>query len=155
MRSTRGPARRLPALETLAKEMKIPIIALLGATALIGSCSSMSPKVSKETVAGCCHMQTAEEGRTAAKRDLAKDGFKILRYDMIPVRMGNWDSYNRPFKHFGIREEGWLAASIEFSKAYNNEMDRALLKRYGSEYRRLRSKILPPQGAKRWESTRS
>jgi hypothetical protein len=98
-------------------------------------------------------MDTAEQGRAAAKRDMVKYGFKILRYDMVPFRTGAWDSYNRPFERFGIREECWLAASVEFSNAYNDEMDKALLKRYGEEYRRLRSKILPPPGATRGESS--
>jgi hypothetical protein len=98
--------------------------------------------------------QTREQGNDDAKRDVREKGFRILRYDLPAFRTGDWFLHVSRFEHFGIEEADEMFASLDYCRAYNAEMDRQLLERYGSEYRRLRSKILPPPGAKRFEYVR-
>jgi len=92
-------------------------------------------------------MQTEAQGIADAKQHIQDKGYRILRYDMPVVRTGYWEPYYRPFRHFGIKESNELFASLSYCRAYNAEMDRQLLERYGTEYRRLRSEILPKTGA--------
>ena len=116
------------------------------------SCSS---KKGVESGENCCgkfyeSIQTAEQGRLDAKRQVRERGFRILRYDMPGIRTGYWEPYYRPFKHLGIEEaKEHPMASLDYCKSYNAEMERQLSHRYGSEYQFLREKILPKEGAER------
>lgn len=96
--------------------------------------------------------QTKAQGVSAARQDIREKGFRIIRYDMPVVRTGYWEPYQRNFRHFGIEETNDLFSSMEFCRAYNGEMDRQLLLRYGDGYRRLRSRILPKPDAERFLS---
>ena len=123
---------------------------------LIASCA-VKPE---ETKTSACdthflHMQTMKQGISDAKCDIRAKGFRILRYDMPMARTGCVEIYNRPFEHFGIVESDEYCASLDYCRGYNGEMDRQLLKRYGAEYRRLRSEILPAPGAGRYQSSKS
>ena len=88
-------------------------------------------------------MQTWTQGISDARRHIREKGYRILRYDTPFARTGYWEPYYLPFRHFGIEESNELFAPLEYCRGYNSEMDRSLLKRYGLEYRRLRSEILP------------
>src|SRR6478735_8711123 len=103
----------------------------------------------------CCDryesMQTGAQGVSASKRDERDKGFRILRYDMPPFLSGDVDSLMRDFRHFGIEYSDEFLASLEYCHAYNAEMDRKLLERYGTDYHRLRSKILPKPGVGRFQ----
>ena len=119
---------------------------------LSASCSMDQSGRSKH--GDCCEdfvaqRQTRVQGVAAAKRDIREKGFRIIRYDLPWVRTGAWEQYLRNFRHFGIDESNEMSASMDYCRAYNGEMDRQLLLRYGDEYRRLRSQILPKPGAPR------
>ena len=94
--------------------------------------------------------QTAEQGKSKAKQDIINEGYKIYRYDMPPFRTGSWTRYDARFKHFGIQELGGGLGGIptlEFMQAYNNTMDASLISKYGAEYRKYRSHLLPKNDA--------
>ena len=95
---------------------------------------------------------TTTEGVNAARRDIREVGFKIIRYDMPLARTGVWDSYDRRFEHFGIDEAHAPFASLEYCRAYNAEMDRALSQQYGAEYRKYRKKLLPAPNSVHYHS---
>lgn len=119
---------------------------------LLTSCSMDRSGRSKQGT--CCEhfvaqRQTQVQGVSAAKRDIREKGFRIIRYDQPWIRTGYWEPYYRNFSHFGIEESNELGASMDYCRAYNGEMDRQLLLRYGNEYRRLWSQILPKPGAPR------
>jgi ribulose bisphosphate carboxylase small subunit len=92
-------------------------------------------------------MQIETNGTADAKRHIQDKGYRIIRYDMPLFRTGYWEPYHLPFRHFGIEESTQLFASLGYCRAYNAEMDRQLMRRYGAEYRKLRSKILPKPDA--------
>lgn len=95
--------------------------------------------------------QTAKQGKSKAKQDIINEGYKIYRYDMPPIRAGSWSRYNARYKHFGIEELGGGLTGVptlEFMKAYNNEMDSSLRSRYGAEYMNYRSHLIPERDAK-------
>lgn len=98
--------------------------------------------------------QTRQQGISDAKRDIRDKGFRILRYDLPPVRTGNWHEHVLRFHHFGIEEADEFFAPIDYCVGYNEEMDRQLSERYGAEYLRFRDKILPKPGAKRYTGSR-
>lgn len=98
-------------------------------------------------------MQTRQQGVSDAKCHIRDKGFRILRYDMPSVRTGGLPDYYLAFQHFGIEEADEFFASLEYCQGYNGEMDRQLLKRYGSEYRQFRGKILPKPGAGRYKAS--
>lgn len=121
---------------------------------LLGSCSMDQSHRAKQRT--CCEdfvarRKTKAQGVSAARHDVREKGFRIIRYDQPWIRTGYWEPYSRPFRHFGIEESNELSASMDYCRAYNGEMDRQLLLRYGDEYRRLRSKILPKPGAQRFQ----
>lgn len=87
-----------------------------------------------------------KKGARAAQRDLAEGRYQIVRYDQPPFRTGNWTNYNANFERFGIRQMASLD-SKEYCDAYNKVMDRALLKKFGGPYRKVRSRILPAPDA--------
>lgn len=89
-------------------------------------------------------LQTDKEGRNDARKHARDLGYRIIRYDTSIVRTGNWTQYHRRFEHFGISEGFELSASLIYCRAYNAEMDKLLLERYGAEYRKYRKKLLPP-----------
>lgn len=97
--------------------------------------------------------QTRPQGVTDAKRHIRDKGFRILRYDLPPVRIGGWYEHMLYFQHFGIEEADEFFASLEYCRGYNGEMDRQLVKRYGAEYRRFRMNILPKPGAGRYKAS--
>ncbi len=127
----------------------LPIMALLLASCSMKSRESVECSPCRDYFAS---MQTRTQGISDARRHIREKGYRILRYDMPIVRTGYWEPYFLPFQHFGIKESNELFASLDYCQGYNSEMDRNLLKRYGTEYRRLRSNILPKPGASRPES---
>ena len=120
---------------------------------LLGSCASTLKKGDVGCDACARHfesIQTREQGISDAKKNVREKGFRIIRYDMPGIRTGYWEPYYRPFKHFGIEESTDWVATLEYCKGFNYEMDRQLKKRYGAEYARLRSEIMPKPGSKRY-----
>jgi hypothetical protein len=90
--------------------------------------------------------QTARQGEVKAEQDIINEGYKIYRYDMPPFRTGAWSRYYARNEHFGI-EELWGGLTgvptLAFMKAYNKKMDASLRSRYGEEYLRYRSHLIP------------
>ena len=94
--------------------------------------------------------QTAKQGKSKAKQDIINEGYKIYRYDMPPFRTGSWSKYYARYQHFGIEELGGGLTGIptlEFMKAYNQRMDASLRSRYGEEYLKYRSFLIPERDA--------
>jgi hypothetical protein len=85
---------------------------------------------------------------------LAKNDFRIIRYDQFPARTGSPGKYHAHFEEFGIRETNSVN-SVGYCEAYNRTVDKALLVKFGAAYARKRGQILPPQGAKSWFETHS
>lgn len=92
------------------------------------------------------NLSDKERGAHAAQRDLSEGRFRIIRYDLSIVRVGDGRSYRANFERFGI-EELAILESKEYCDAYNKVMDDALLKKFNGPYRKLRSAILPAPDA--------
>lgn len=106
--------------------------------------------------AGCCEIKTTvEQGIRDAQYDLAENEFHIFRYDMPPVRTGDWQNYYANFEEFGINEQGSIFNSLEYCNAYNAVMNKALKKKFGKKYLLKRDQILPPRGAKKFDFDQS
>jgi hypothetical protein len=110
--------------------------------------NSISRRPTYDVDYGDSPQTTAEMGRLDARRHIAQGALRIIRYDMPPVRTGYWDSYYRPFEDLKIQEVNSAFESLAYCESYNDTMDKELLRRYGRRYEAVRSKILPPAGAK-------
>lgn len=102
-------------------------------------------------------LKTKQEGIRDARTHARDIGFRIIRYDVSLTRygsgltdVGTWKESNGRFAHFGVAHEFVARASHAYGEAYNAEMDRLLLKRYGAEYRKYRKKMLAPQWVGPW-----
>lgn len=91
--------------------------------------------------------QTHQQGVLAAGKYARENGFRIFRYDVPIVRTGYWP-HETLYKHFGIQSWWDSAGTLSYFKGYNAEMDRLLLKKYGSEYQKYRSQMIPAADAK-------
>ncbi len=117
-----------------------------GVYILLVACSVCDDRCSSRCQEYFDSHQTARQGGVKAEQDIINEGYKIYRYDMPPIRTGAWSRYYARYEHFGIEELGGGLTGVptlEFMKAYNKKMDSSLRSRYGAEYLKYRSYLIP------------
>ena len=153
----RGSRAFLPSYLRDGNVRPMKLLALLFVLLLASCTPSFNQSIYSRTglvgvQAECCESKlTAEQGVRDAEHDLAEREFHILRYDMPCVRTGAWQEYYANYEEFGINEQPSIFDSLEYCNAYNAVMDKALEQKFGTRYVQKRDKILPPQGAKKFE----